>query len=135
MKQLPEFKTLEEEAAFWAENDSVDYWDEFEDVEFEIDIRKDLLHPHLIVLAGEIEPDFIASQQLRSISIEYMIRDEEHLVVIRDVPAYYSDKDRREYISETTANQIDHLLEMERMKRIQPTTMMHIPVFDLAAAD
>lgn len=35
--RIPEFKNLEEEAAFWDTHDFTDYWDEFKPVEVEID--------------------------------------------------------------------------------------------------
>jgi hypothetical protein len=37
-RNIPEFKTIEEEAEFWDTHSVTDYWDEFEDVEVVVEL-------------------------------------------------------------------------------------------------
>ncbi|MFC1521161.1 CopG family antitoxin [Elusimicrobiota bacterium] len=38
MKKIPKFKTQKEEADFWMKHDTVDFWDDFEDIKEPLEI-------------------------------------------------------------------------------------------------
>lgn len=131
MTQLPNFATLDEEVTFWENNDSADYWDELEEVSFEREILTNLLHPKLTVLERHSEQCPRSHEWLQDKVIEYMIWNEGHLMMIRDVPIFHALVAGHEYILEDTLMLVMRLLRQEKMHQIQPITKLEIPVFSL----
>ena len=131
MAKIPEFETLDEAVEFWESHDSTDYLEDMEEAEFEVDLRKNLLHPKLIVLTHRPEQCPRCQSDLDEIIIEYVTSDNGRLVVIRDVPALRCQVNGHEYILGKTLDEIDHLLELEKKEQLEPTTTLNIPVFSL----
>jgi hypothetical protein len=57
-----------------------------------------------------------------------------HLIIIHEVPAYYSAPTGREYILEETLHQIERLLELEQTDKVKPVDTIQVPVSDLEMA-
>jgi YgiT-type zinc finger domain-containing protein len=128
---IPDFKTLDETIEFWETHDSADYWENLEDVTFDIDLHQNLLHPRLLVLAHQPDNCPRCHQELDDIVIDYATWNDGHLVAIRDVPALRCRANGHEYILEETLDQIEHLLELEKAQKLQPTATLQVPVFSL----
>lgn len=134
MAKLPDFNSVDEEIKFWEKHDSAEYWEELEESDFEVDLHSNLLHPRLVVLAHEPEGSYGESLKLEPIVIEYVTQHDGRLVIIRDVPAYYSATTGREYILEAKLDQIERLLELEQTNKVKPVDTLQVPVFDLEMA-
>jgi len=50
LARIPDFKTLDEAVEFWETHDSADYWADVEEVTFEVDRHRNLLHPRMAVV-------------------------------------------------------------------------------------
>ena len=111
--------------------DSTDYLDDMEEVEFEVDLHQNLLHPRLIVLTHRPDHCPRCRHDLDDIKIEYITWNKGHLVIIRDVPALRCRAKGHEYITEKTLDQIEHLLENEKIHKLQPTETIQVPAFSL----
>ncbi len=134
MTKIPDFETLDEAVEFWESHDSADYWDDMEEVTFEVDLQHNLLYPKLVVLTYKPEDCPRCHHTLEHIVIEYVSRSKERLVIIRDVPALQCQINRHEYILEETLDTIERLLELETTQKLQPTEMIQVPVFNLKMA-
>jgi len=128
MTKIPEFETLDAAVDFWESHDSSDYWDELEEVEFEVELHKNLFHPNLVVLSHRSEHCPGGQEDFEDISIEYVIRSGEHLVIVRDVPALQCREKEKTYILEETLDKVEYLLELEQAKKVQPSEIMNVPV-------
>jgi YgiT-type zinc finger domain-containing protein len=131
MAKIPDFQTLDEAVEFWESHDSTDYWEDMEEVGFEVDLRRDLLHPKLVVLTHRPEHCPRCQHDLEDIVIEYVIWNNEHLLVIRDVPALRCRANGHEYILEKTLDDVERLLGLEKTRKLQPTETIQVPVFSL----
>jgi hypothetical protein len=121
---------LEEAVEFRESKDSADYWESMEEAAFEVDLHRNLLHPRLVVLTHR--PDYCPRCQndLDDVVIEYVVWNNRHLVVIRDVPALRCCTGH-EYILENTLDRIEHLLGLEEAEKLHPTETIQVPVFSL----
>ncbi len=131
MAKIPEFKTLDEAVEFWESHDSADYWEDTEEVQFEVELYQNLVHPKLIVLTHRPEHCPRCQHKLNDIIIEYVVSDDERLLVIRDVPALRCQINGHQYILEKTLAEVEHLLELEKKEKLQPTATLNVPVFSL----
>ena len=137
MAQIPDFKTLEEEVEFWETHDSAEYWDEMEEVTFEVDLHKNLLHPKLVVLTSQPPRCPRCREALEHIVIKYVAWSDEKLLIINDVPALRCQANGHEYMLEDTLDYIEYVLEDKRRKKLQPAETIKVPAFNfrmLAAA-
>jgi len=137
MAQLPDFKTLEEEVEFWENNDSAEYWDEMEEVTFEVDLHKNLLHPKLVILTSQPECCPRCKGALEHIIIKHVAWSDEKFLIINDVPALRCQTNRHEYMLEDTLDYIENVLEDDKRNKLQPAEMIQVPAFNfrmLAAA-
>lgn len=134
MATIPEFETLDEAVEFWETHDSTEYWADMEEVQFDVDLHKNLLHPKLTVLTARPPRCPRCQDDLDDIIIEYVTAVGDHLLVIRDVPALRCRKNGHDYILEKTQDQVEHLLELQQKEQLQPTTTLTVPVFSLKAA-
>ncbi len=134
MTKIPDFETLDEAVEFWESHDSANYWDDMEEVTFEVDLRHNLLDPKLVVLTHKPENCPRCQHTLEHIVIEYVSRSTERLVIIRDVPALQCQINKHEYILEETLDTIERVLELETTQKLQPTEMIQVPVFNLKMA-
>jgi hypothetical protein len=131
MAKIPDFKTLDEEVGFWEAHDSADYWEDMEEVTFEVALRKNFLHPKLIVLTHRPEYCPRCQHDLHDTVIEYVARNNDHLLVIRDVPALRCRAHGHEYILEKTLDDVERLLDLEKTRKLQPSETIQVPVFSL----
>lgn len=134
MAKIPEFKTLDEAVEFWETHDSTDYVDELEEVQFEVDLRKNLFHPKLIILTHHPAHCPRCQGDLVAVMIEYVTAIDGHLLVIRDVPALRCQPNGHEYLLETTFDEVEHLLELQTKNQLRPTDTLAVPVFSLKKA-
>jgi len=135
MAKIPDFKTLDEAVEFWESHDSTDYDDDMEEVVFEVDLHQNLLHSKLVILTHRPEYCPRCRHDLDDIVIEYVAWTRGHLLVIRDVPALRCRGNGHEYILEKTLDHIEHLLDLERTRKLQPTETIRVPVFSLKTSD
>jgi hypothetical protein len=132
--KIPDFKTLNEAVEFLETHDSADYWEDMEEVKFEVDLRRNLLHPKLITLA--YRPDYCPRCQhnLDDIMTEYVTLANGRLLIIRDVPVLGCQTNGHQYILEETLDKVEQLLELEKIEKLQPTEILNVPVFSLATS-
>ena len=131
MAKIPDFKTLDEAVEFWEAHDSTDYWEDMEEVTFEVALQKNFLHPKLIVLTHRPKYCPRCQHDLHDTVIEYVARNNGHLLVIRDVPALRCRANGHEYILEKTLDDVERLLDLEKARELQPSEMIQVPVFSL----
>jgi len=131
MTKIPDFKTLDEAVEFWEVHDSADYWEDMEEVTFEIALHQNLFHPRLIVLTHRPEYCPRCQHDLDDTVIEYVARNNGHLLVIRDVPALRCRANGHEYILEKTLDDVERLLALEKTRKLQPSETIQVPVFSL----
>ena len=131
MAKIPDFKTLDEAVEFWETHDTADYWEDMEEVTFEVDLHRNLLHPKLVALAYRPECCPRCQHDLDDIVIEYVVLANGRLLVIRDVPALRCQTNGHEYILDETLDKVEQLLELERVAKLQPTEILTVPVFSL----
>jgi hypothetical protein len=134
MAKIPTFETLDEAVAFWESHDSADYWEDMEEVQFELELHQNLLHPNLVILTHQPTHCPRCQHALDNVIIEYMTLDNGQFLVIRDVPAFQCQTHGHEYILEQTFHQVEQLLELEKKKKLQPTKTLKVPVFSLKMA-
>ena len=130
MAQLPDFKTLEEEVEFWENNDSAEYWDEMEEVTFEVDLHKNLLHPKLVILTSQPEHCPRCKGILEHIVIKHVAWSDEKFLIINDVPAFRCQTNGHEYMLEDTLDYIENVLEDEKRNKLQPVETIQVPAFN-----
>ncbi len=131
MAKIPDFKTLDEAVEFWEVHDSADYWEDMEEVTFEIALHQNLFHPKLIVLTHLPEYCPRCQHDLDDTVIEYVARNNGHLLVIRDVPALRCRANGHEYILQKTLDDVERLLALEKTRKLQPSETIQVPVFSL----
>lgn len=131
MAKIPDFKTLDEAVEFWEIHDSADYFDDMQEVSFDVELHQHLLYPSLVILTHQPEHCPRCHQSLEHIVIEYIAWNSGHLVVIRDVPVLQCRVNKHTYILEKTYDHIEHLLELETTQELQPTETIQTPVFSL----
>jgi len=133
MAKIPEFETLDQAVEFWESHDSADYWEEMGEATFEVDLRRNLLHPRLTVLTHRPRRCPRCQDELEDSVIEYVTWSDGHLIVIRDVPVLRCRTHGHEYILEKTLDRIEELLRREKTQSIRPTGILQVPVFDLGS--
>jgi hypothetical protein len=129
MIKISDFKNLGEAVEFWESHDSADYWKDMEEVKFEVNLLRNLLHPKLVILTHQPKLCPRCQQELDNIVIEYVARNNGHFIVIRDVPALRCRTNGHEYILEETLDRVERLLDLEKTQNLQPTEMLQVPVF------
>jgi YgiT-type zinc finger domain-containing protein len=105
-----------------------------EEVTFEVELHCHLLHPKLTILAYRPKRCPRCRQNLADIVIEYIARDNDRLIIIRDVPALRCQVNGHEYILEETLDKVEQLLKLEKTHGVQPTESLNVPVFSLKKA-
>lgn len=133
MAKTPEFKTVAEEVAFWETHSTANYWDESEEVHFEVELHKNLLKPNPLILTEKPAHCPQCQQPLADTTIEYLTQNQGHLVSIRDVPVCQCPNGHTYIIAEKFDLLVD-LLEQEKQHQVKPVEMLHVPVFQLQPA-
>lgn len=125
---------LEDEVEFWESHDSAEHWKDMGKVKFDVTLHQNLLHPKLVFLADKPARCPRCQNELGDKIIQYVTLQNEHLVVIRDVPALCCRVKGYEYMLEKTLDQIEQLLRLEKTQKLQPAETMNVPVFKLGVA-
>jgi len=132
MAKIPDFKTQDEAVEFWETHDSADYWEDVEEITFEVALHHNLFHSRLTVLTHRPEHCPRCQHDLDDDTvIEYAARNNGHLLVIRDVPALRCRASGHEYILEKTLDDVERLLDLEKTRKLQPFETIQVPVFSL----
>lgn len=134
MAKIPEFETVDEEVEFWETHSTADYWDGMEKAAFEVDRHRNLLHPKLIFLADQPTRCPRCQNEVDDVVIQYVTVQNGRLVMIRDVPALRCRVNGHEYMLEKTLDQVEQVLTLEKMQKLRPAEMLHVPVFKLGVA-
>ncbi len=132
LNKTADIEVLKEIAEFWESQDSADDWRDMETVEFEVDLHKNLLHPKLTVLTHRPVHCPRCQSDFDDIHIEYMTLVDGQFLVIRDVPALRCQRQGHEYSLEKTMDEVEHLLNLQKQEKLQPKTILSVPVFSLA---
>ncbi len=115
----------------WEARDTTEDPEGSKHVEFDVDLRRNLLHPRLTTLTHRPSACPKCGSELRDLTIEYMTRDDQRLVVIRDVPVLRCRNQGHEFLLETTLDRLESLIVLEQQEQVQPESMLQIPVFHL----
>ncbi|MGH7457326.1 MAG: YgiT-type zinc finger protein [bacterium] len=134
MAKTLEFETVDEEVEFWESHSTADYWDDMEKAEFEVDLRRNLLHPKLVFIADQPSQCPRCHHDLEETTIQYVTLHDGRLVMIRDVPAMRCRVNGHEYMLEKTLDQVEQVLNLEKTQKLRPAEMLHVPVFKLGMA-
>lgn len=134
MEKIPDFKTLDKAVEFWESHDTSNYWDELEEVSFEVDLYKNLIYPDLIVLSHRPEHCPGGEGDFEDVIIEYVTLAHGRLLVIRDVPVLQCRGSGKKYILEKTLDAVEQLLSLEKQAKLQPNELLEVPVFSLKSA-
>jgi hypothetical protein len=129
MNDITDFQTLDEAVSFWENHDSADFWDDMEEVEFEVEIRRNLLAAKLIVLAYRPESCPQCGQTLEEGLIDYLIDDRGRLLMVRDLPVLRCAENEHLYLLEETFDRLERLIALERVNKVKPASTLTIPVY------
>ena len=102
-----------------------------EEVDFDVDLRRNLLHPRLVTLTHRPSACPRCGGELHDVAIEYLTRDDRRLLVVRDVPALRCRRHGHEFLLEETLDRLERLIDLEQAEQVQPEETLHIPVFHL----
>lgn len=133
MKKVPDFNTLDEAVHFWEEHDSADFWESMESVEFDVELRRNLLTDRPFVLAHRPVSCPRCGAELEDTVIDYLLKDHDHLLMISDLPVLRCQGEDHLYLLEETYDRLQQLVVMERHHQIEPTSTLTIPVFSLVS--
>ena len=133
MTKTPKFKNMAGEVAFWETHSTADYWDESEEVHFDVDLQKNLLKPDPIILTERPLHCPQCQQLLTNTVIEYLTQNQGHLVSVRNVPVCQC-ANGHTYIIAEKFDLLLNLLEQERQHQVKPVEMLHVPVFQMQPA-
>ncbi len=126
-----EIKDLHAVSEYWQTHDSADSFEESERVSFRVDLRRNLLHPRLLVLTHRPKSCPRCQSPLEEILIEYVTSSEGRIFVVRDVPALRCQASSHEFLLAETLDQLEHLIGLDGSHQIEPEETLRVPVFSL----
>jgi YgiT-type zinc finger domain-containing protein len=132
MAKLPDFRTPEQAIEFWETHNAADYLDETQEVQIAVNLQRNLLHPRLTILTHRPQQCPRCKSDLEESSIEYVTRNEGHLIVIRDVPILRCRANKHEYLLEATLDAIERLLTLDKTHQAKAIEEVKVPVFSLS---
>lgn len=133
MKNIPNFQTIDEAVSFWETNDSADFWDEMEEVEFDVELRQNILGAQPIVLAFRPQNCPQCGQEFEDVQIEYLVNDSGRLLMVRDLPVLRCQGNGHLFVLEETIDRLEQLMTLEGRNQIKPVSSLTIPVYEFAA--
>lgn len=133
MKNVPNFQTIDEAVSFWERHDSADFWDEMEEIEFEVQLPHNLLGGHPIVLAHRPQNCPRCGQEFEDVQIEYLVNDSGQLLVVRDLPVLRCRDNGHMFVLEETVDRLEQLMTIEGRNQRKPVSSLTIPVYEFAA--
>ncbi len=125
--------TLEDAISFLEAYDSADFWDEMEEIGVDVELRQSILTAKPIILAYRLDDCPRCGAGIQDSRIEYLVDDGGHLLMIRDLPVLRCDGEGHLYMLEETFDKVQHLIALERLQKVKPTTTLTIPVFEFVA--
>ncbi|MEW5986470.1 MAG: hypothetical protein AB1791_07540 [Chloroflexota bacterium] len=134
MTKIPVMPTLDATVEFWETHDSSEFFDDMDEIEFEVALHKDLFHPDLIILTHRPTYCPRCRNELGDAVIEYGTLREGHLLIIRDVPALRCRSNGHFFLLEEVLDQIEHLFELEETHKLLPAEIIQLPVFSFKSA-
>lgn len=133
MKNIPNFETIDEAVSFWESHDSADFWDEMEEVEFEVELRRNLLGTQPVILAYRPLNCPQCGKEFEEVQIEYLLNDSGRLLMVRDLPVLRCQGDGHLFLLEETIDRLEQLMTLEGREQIKPVSSLTIPVYEFAA--
>ncbi len=133
MKNIPDFETIDEAVSFWESHDSADFWDEMEEVEFVVELRRNLLSAQPVILAYRPPTCPRCGKEFEEIEIEYLLNDSGRLLMVRDLPVLRCQGDGHLFVLEETIDRLEQLMTLEGRNQIKPVSSLTIPVYEFAA--
>lgn len=110
VKNIPNFQTIDEAVSFWETNDSADFWDEMEEVEFDVELRQNILGAQPIVLAFRPQNCPQCGQEFEDVQIEYLVNDSGRLLMVRDLPVLHCQGNGHLFVLEEIIDRLEPLL-------------------------
>ncbi len=132
MVYIPDFQTMDEAVSFWESRDSADFWDEMEEVEFEVELRQNLLAAKPIVLAYRPERCPHCGQNFEDTRMDYLTVGSGHLLMVRDLPILRCRGNGHLFMLEETFDRLERLISLERRNKTKPVSSLTIPVYEFA---
>lgn len=129
MNDIPNFQTIDEAVSFWETHDSADFWDEMDEVDIDVELRRNLLGARAVILAYRPDSCPRCGQSLDETEIDYLIEDRGRLLMIRELPAMRCAGDGHLFILEETFDKLERLIDLEKQNKIKPAATLTIPVY------
>lgn len=133
MKNIPNFETIDEAVFFWESHDSADFWDEMEEVEFDVELRRNLLGAQPAILAYRPPNCPQCEKEFEEVQIEYLLNDSGRLLMVRDLPVLRCQGDGHLFVLEETIDRLEQLMILEGRNQIKPVASLTIPVYEFVA--
>ena len=130
MNNIPNFQTIDEAISFWESHDSADFWDEMEEVEFEVELRRNLLGVQPFILAYRPPNCPQCGQEFEDVQIEYLLNDNGQLLMVRDLPVLRCQENGHLFVLEETIDRLEQLMTLEGRNQIKPVSSLTIPVYE-----
>ena len=132
MKDIPDFNTIDEAVSFREAHDSANFWDEMEEVEFEVELRQNLLAAKPVILAYRPEHCPQCGQDFEDVRIDYLTDDSGHLLMVRELPILRCRGNGDLFMLEETFDRLERLMSLERCNKAKPVSSLTIPVYEFA---
>ena len=133
MKNIPNFQTIDEAVSFWETHDSAEFWNEMEEVEFEVELRRNLLGVQPVILAYRPHNCPQCGQEFEDVQIEYLLNDNGQLLMVRDLPVLCCQGNGHLFVLEETIDRLEQLMTLEGRNQIKPVSSLTIPVYEFVA--
>lgn len=134
MAKIPDFETRQDAAEFWDTHDSTEYLDDMEEIDVEVNLRRNIFYPKTIILSERPSTCVLCNSDLIERRIQYGHWHNERLLIINHVPIFECSQNCHMFLLAEIAEQIDQLLDLDEHHKLNPTTMMSVPVVNLAIA-
>ena len=97
----------------WESHDSADFWDEMEEVDFEVELRRNLLGVQPIILAYQPQDCPRCGQEFEDVQIEYLVNDNRRLLMVRDLPALRCREKGHLFVLEENVDRLEQLMALQ----------------------
>lgn len=95
--------TLEDAISFLEAYDSADFWDEMEEIGVDVELRQSILTAKPIILAYRPDDCPRCGAKVQDSTIEYLVDDGGHLLMIRDLPVLRCEGEGHLYMLEVVS--------------------------------
>lgn len=132
-EKYPAFQTIDEAVSFWETHDSVDSWNEMEEVVSEVELRRNLLGVQPIIHAYQPQDCSRCGQEFEDVQIEYLVNDNGRLLMGRDLPALRCRENGHLFVLEENVDRLEQLMTLQGQNQIKPVASLTIPVYEFVA--